>query len=801
MISNGDSRKKKAIVGAVVALVLFLSTGVAFATVWNPDWVNPLTSTTSFTYTGTPQEWVAPENGWYKFEVWGGSGGSATNTNGYGGYSTGVRYMTKGQKIYAYVGGQGANVSVASTIPQGGWNGGGTGQVAGRAAASNGGGGGGATDFRFTYDASDPFKGLTGESGDPRFIVAGGGGGKSGHTGLGGNGGGTSGAVPTTACGATIPTAGQQIGGRISGGDATNGYMPGQAEPNGTTSGWSSGGDEGNGGGGGGWWGGRTNKDTSDNETTGCAVGGAGGSGYIGGVISRNGVTATTTAGSNSGNGKASITLVQRDRNYQWDYQFYSNTPEPADKSVQEFEAPFSGIYQLEAWGAGGSRSNQWETADALSIGGTGGYSSGKIYIKKGDKVYVSVGQAGRGYADPLNGTAKANLLTNWWPTTWGGGGALTSVSHNPGQGGGATDFRTVPGDWDSADGLRSRILVAGGGGGPDDYSANDGYGGHGGGLNGGCKVTNKAAVATEGCTTQTSGYSFGIGIPDNSGSDQGSGGGGWWGGARPSGPGASGGSGYVSGLKGAVAVTSTESSTPVSTQAAANNDVTKSYSPYTLSGRQAIFEDAVSLGGSRVSSSMPIYSPLSHDPFTKGNWGSGYARISLIQELNDDLTPVNMTDKTSSANPWTDSSVKVEYRRPTPNYEEDVDFTYHPKNAERLLNYEVWYSTDASCLAGGSAPGDADTFEDAKLSEVGKTAGTGQCATLGSIKASQNGDQMQMVKGLAPDTKYYFRIHAVSSTGASWHVDTWYDLIDATTLTHGESSPDCEKCKNGVGG
>lgn len=72
----------------------------------------------------------------------------------------------------------------------------------------------------------------------------------------------------------------------------------------------------------------------------------------------------------------------------------------------QEFIAPKTGYYQFECWGAkGGSYS---------AVGGNGAYTSGNIYLEKGQKLYVYVGQAG------------GNLITK---TYNGGGSAGTSYS------------------------------------------------------------------------------------------------------------------------------------------------------------------------------------------------------------------------------------------------------------------------------------------------------------------------------------------------------------------------------------
>lgn len=68
--------------------------------------------------------------------------------------------------------------------------------------------------------------------------------------------------------------------------------------------------------------------------------------------------------------------------------------------------------------------------------------------------------------------------------------------------GGGATDIRIVPGEWNNFNSLKSRLMVAAGGGGAG-YKTD---GGDGGGLIG---LTNRS-LSKPG--TQTSGYKFGIG-------------------------------------------------------------------------------------------------------------------------------------------------------------------------------------------------------------------------------------------------------------------------------------------------
>lgn len=70
---------------------------------------------------GSVQEFTAPVSGKYVLEVWGAQGGIASSTyiGGYGGYSTGIVSLTKGEKLYIVVGGKGTNNSTLETIPGG----------------------------------------------------------------------------------------------------------------------------------------------------------------------------------------------------------------------------------------------------------------------------------------------------------------------------------------------------------------------------------------------------------------------------------------------------------------------------------------------------------------------------------------------------------------------------------------------------------------------------------------------------------------------------------------------------------
>ena len=156
--------------------------------------------------------------------------------------------------------------------------------------------------------------------------------------------------------------------------------------------------------------------------------------------------------------------------------------------SYQEFEAPYTGYYKMECWGAQGG-----------SYGGTGGkgaYTSGNIYLKKGEKLYIYVGQTGE------------NLQT----ATYNGGGSSGTLYYGR-AGGGATDIRITSGDWNDFDSLKSRIMVAAGGGGSigPSYTCNGGAGGTLSGING-SKGGSGGGYTVAGGATQISGGTAGTG-------------------------------------------------------------------------------------------------------------------------------------------------------------------------------------------------------------------------------------------------------------------------------------------------
>ena len=111
----------------------------------------------------------------------------------------------------------------------------------------------------------------------------------------------------------------------------------------------------------------------------------------------------------------------------------------------QEFIVPVTGTYKIELWGAQGS------SYDEDHQGGKGAYVSGVIELNENDNLYIYVG----GHPNDQSEEAGYN-----------GGGVGSHHTQYGYAGGGATDVRLINDDWNSENGLNSRIMVAAGGGG-----------------------------------------------------------------------------------------------------------------------------------------------------------------------------------------------------------------------------------------------------------------------------------------------------------------------------------------------
>ena len=200
------------------------------------------------------------------------------------------------------------------------------------------------------------------------------------------------------------------------------------------------------------------------------------------------------------------------------------------ETSIETFEAS-RGIYHIECWGAKGCGTR----------GGLGGYVSGYIKITNPIPLYLYIGAIGQ--------SAQSEYAFNGGGTGQGGGG-------------GASDVRlTRNDDWSEIESLKSRIIVAGAGGGADFVWENPENGGSGGGLIGHNSSQNKG----KGGTQTKGGDGVGKGQFGKGGSTQetgpsgnGAGGGGYFGGGSSNQTdnfGGGGGSSFISGHDGCLAI------------------------------------------------------------------------------------------------------------------------------------------------------------------------------------------------------------------------------------------------------
>jgi hypothetical protein len=332
--------------------------------------------------------------------------------------------------------------------------------------------------------------------------------------------------------------------------------------------------------------------------------------------------------------------------------------------AAQSYTTPTTGYYQVELWGAagGGCSSCYGQTTS----GRLGAYTTGYIYLAQDTIIYPYIGQAG------LPGLRNVNYTR---PATFNGGGAGGYHRGNSygnlgvgGSGGGATDIRLTNPAWNDTTGLRNRIMVAAGAGGADGcgaycglvYSSDISMGGT---LKGGptarCNVNNKTEIAV---STQTSGNAFGIGgtggsKPNGSqtcGIDgNGGGGSGYWGGlgvtytgTNSNAPGG-GGSSYISGYLGAVAVESSTSTTPRyqsngSTRCTNSNATTDLVCSLHYSGLVFVPCTTSMIAGNSV---MPNPSGGT----MTGNSGNGYARIAPVSSDDYYICPPSPTTSSTS--------------------------------------------------------------------------------------------------------------------------------------------------------
>ena len=306
--------------------------------------------------------------------------------------------------------------------------------------------------------------------------------------------------------------------------------------------------------------------------------------------------------------------------------------------SEQTYTVPMNGYYKIEAWGAQGGNVDTYSSIPSAS-GGKGAYTYGEIYLEKGTNLYIHVGGQGS-----KSSVSTAQIVSGGYN---GGGatGGQSCCNRSFASGGGATDIRLSSGVWNNDASLKSRIMVAAGGGGAFNGSNVEtlyNQGGYGGSLVGGAgsQGTNTSDQYCYGLgATQTSGgkittdcaqassvssgvitglFGIGGGIATSNSAITG-GGGGYYGGSNSGHiASAGGGSSYVSGYAGCVAIASSSSLTPKSgcTDGTTNIECSYHYS-------NKIFQNAKMVAGN---DKMP-----NHDGTgtITGNSGNGYAKIT----------------------------------------------------------------------------------------------------------------------------------------------------------------------------
>lgn len=311
----------------------------------------------------------------------------------------------------------------------------------------------------------------------------------------------------------------------------------------------------------------------------------------------------------------------------------------------QIFIVPKTGTYKIELWGAeGGKRIG----SDVTDSGGKGGYTSGTINLEKNEKLYFYIGQKGIHY-NYNNGTKIYN-----------GGGICNFVGNkgSGGSGGGSTDVRIMSSEWDDFNSLKTRIMVAAGGGGTGYLGTS---GGAGGGLIGidaipstsfleysyghGGKQTSGGLwnVTTSGIFPGGFGYGGNsLGAWDGGGA----GGSGYFGGSGGRVNAGGGGSSYISGHIGCIAIEATTTEDNIIFPDKNNAQCTDGTIDIECSNHylNKIFTDTIMIDGTgkewkyhngdtEVTASSEIVGMPTHDDTgtMTGNTGNGYARITLI--------------------------------------------------------------------------------------------------------------------------------------------------------------------------
>ena len=343
----------------------------------------------------------------------------------------------------------------------------------------------------------------------------------------------------------------------------------------------------------------------------------------------------------------------------------------------QQWVAPVAGTYTMECWGATGGESPNSGSAKS----GVGGYTKGDISLSANNTLYFYVGATGANTNKSIGGQNAGG---------WNGGGYTTKHKDVPPSagGGGATDIRLKLASstltiWNEASSLRTRIMVAGGGGGCGykNWKSSGGssyiyieMAGCGGGLVGepgslsNSSTIEAASLEDYGHTNVSPGGaqnevvaferssanesvwhgSGGFGYASQTYNDDsfncwgGSGGGGWYGGYKGWGNGGGGGSSFILGHVGCNPVNPTASMT--THYGTSTKSITYGGRSYTFSNTQMIdgdgylwnsasisrvYQDYNNPGVPKIGNTVVSKPGVPTKPVTTGN---GYARITYTK-------------------------------------------------------------------------------------------------------------------------------------------------------------------------
>ena len=288
-----------------------------------------------------------------------------------------------------------------------------------------------------------------------------------------------------------------------------------------------------------------------------------------------------------------------------------------------------AGTYKVELWGASGGYS-----------GGSGAYTSGNITLKDNSMFYIYVGGAG-----------AECTVNNSRDTSFNGGGLCTSDQYDYrhwGSGGGGTDIRLIDGTFYDFASLKTRIMVAAGGGGDFASTVEGGRseGGSGGGLIGyDAQNTNttfgsgyglalggtqtqggqcSSSVTQQWCRPGTFGVGGNVAV---SGAAHSGGGGGYYGGAQSGHvDAAAGGSSFISGHSGCNAIASGSTASNIT-----HTGNSAHYSGYTFTN--TIMIDGAGYKWTNTKGSLQAMPNPSGGNYTSGagRTGNGYARFTYL--------------------------------------------------------------------------------------------------------------------------------------------------------------------------